>query len=36
VEEVLGGRGFLKRGEVLRLGVGFGFRIVEQSSLSKV
>ena len=29
VGEVLGGRGFLKGGEVVRLGVGFGFRIVE-------
>ena len=36
VGEVLGGRGFLKRGEVLRLGVGFSFRIVEQLSLSMV
>ena len=34
--EVLGGSGFPKSGEVLRLGVGFGLRIVEQLSLSMV
>ena len=34
--EVLGGSGFPKRGEVLRLGVGFGLRNVEHTSLSMV
>ena len=31
VPGVLGGRGFLKGGEVVRLGVGFGFKIVDLS-----